>query len=52
MLLDVADHQLHFEIVRILLGDFVEPVIDRLQSIQASYQADLLVQSLQFFKRI
>jgi hypothetical protein len=52
MLLNIADDQLHFEIVGVLLCDFVEPVIDWLQSLQAGHEADLLVQTLQFFKRI
>jgi hypothetical protein len=52
VLLDIAHYQLHFEIVGVLLGDFVEPVIDWLQSLQAGHEADLLVQTLQFFKRI
>jgi hypothetical protein len=52
MLLDIAHYQLHFEIVGVLLGDFVEPVIDWLQSLQAGHKAHLLVQTLQFFKRI
>jgi hypothetical protein len=52
MLLDVANHQLHLEIVRVLLGDLVQPVIDWLQSLQAGHQAHLLVKTLQFFKRI
>ncbi len=46
MLLDVADHQLHFEIVGVLLCDLVEPVIDWLQALQAGHKADLLVQTL------
>ena len=52
MLLDVADHQLHFEIVGVLLRDLVEPVIDWLQALQAGHKAHLLVKTLQFFKRI
>ncbi len=52
MLLDVADHQLHFEIVGVLLGDLVKPVIDWLQALQTGHKAYLLVQTLQFFKRI
>jgi hypothetical protein len=52
MLLDISHHELHFEIVRVLFCNFVEAVIDRLQSLQAGHEADLLVETLQFFKRI
>ena len=41
MLLDIADHQLHFEIVGVLLGDFVQPVKNRLQPRQFSHMLDL-----------
>lgn len=46
MLFDVADHKLHFEIVRILSCDIVQPEEDRLQVLQLSHQFDLLVQIL------
>jgi hypothetical protein len=46
MLLDVADYELHFEIVGVLLSDLVEPVIDWLQALQTGHKADLLVQTL------
>jgi hypothetical protein len=52
VLLDIADHQLHFEIAGVLLGDFVQAIEDRLQGRQIGYQVDLTVQVFQFFKRI
>ena len=52
MLFDVADHELHFEIVGVLLRDFVEPVVNRLQTLEAGHKVDLLIEALQFFKRI
>lgn len=52
VLLDVADHQLHFEIVGIRLGDFIQPEKDRLQVLQHSHPVDLLVQILQLVQRI
>jgi hypothetical protein len=52
VLLDVTDHQLHFEIVGICLGDFVQPEKDRLQVLQQGHPVDLLVQILQFVQRI
>jgi hypothetical protein len=52
VLLDVADHQLYFEIVGIRLGDFVQPEKDRLQILQHGHPVDLLVQILQLIQRI
>ena len=52
MLLDVAHHQLDLEIVRVLLGDFVQPEKDRLQTRQLRDLVDLLVQALQLSERI
>jgi len=33
VLLNVPDHQLHLEVSRILFGDLVQPVKDRLQTL-------------------
>jgi hypothetical protein len=52
VLLDVADHQLYFEIVGIRLRDFIQPEEDRLQVLQHGHPVDLLVQILQFVQRI
>ena len=52
MLLNIADYQLHFEIVGVMSCDLVEPVINWLKALQTGHEADLLVQTLQFFKRI
>lgn len=46
MLLDVAHHQLHFEIVRMLPGDVVQPEEDRLQVLQLGHAFDLLIETL------
>jgi hypothetical protein len=46
VLLDIADHQLYFEIVRVLPRDIVQPEENRLQILQLSHQLDLLVQIL------
>ena len=47
VLLDIADDQLHFEIVGMLPGDIVQPVKDRLQIFQIGDPLDLLVQTFQ-----
>jgi len=52
VLLDVADHQLYFEIVGIRLSDFIQPEKDRLQVFQHGHPVDLLVQILQLVQRI
>jgi hypothetical protein len=52
MLLDVADYQLYFEIVGMLLGDFIESEKNRLETCQLRDFFDLLVQSLQFIEGI
>jgi len=52
MLLDIADHQLHFEVAGIFLSDLVQAVEDRLQGRQIGYQVNLPVQVFQFLKWI
>jgi hypothetical protein len=43
MLLDVSHRQLHLEIVRILLGDLLQPKENRFQPAQVVHLLDLLV---------
>jgi hypothetical protein len=50
--LDVAGHQLHFEIVAVLLGELVDARKNRLQRIQVGHLFDLLIQTLQLIQRI
>jgi hypothetical protein len=52
VLLDIADHQLDFEIAIIRLRDFIQPEKDRLQVLQHGHPVDLLVQILQLVQRI
>jgi hypothetical protein len=47
VLLDIADDQLYFEIVRMRPGDIVQPKKDRLQIFEVGYPLDLLVETLQ-----
>jgi hypothetical protein len=52
VLLDVADHELNFEVVGIRLCDLVQPKENWLETRQARYLIDLLVQTFQLIQRI
>jgi hypothetical protein len=43
VLLDIARHQLHFEIMGIRLRDFIQPEKNRFETLQRSHAVDLLV---------